>query len=155
MWAIGLARLYLGSKHGATVVSSFHVTAVFPIALRHLYCILILPYVNMYIYFPRLSISELKKEKGLRSQLSIERADRQDSGLYRCQASNSYGRSEHFIHLAVQGMYISKNLSSFWPFTTKCVFHYMAAWPLFQSIFQSISMLWDKSISIRFYRSTT
>lgn len=57
---------------------------------------------NFQMYF-RLSLSELKKDKGLRSQLSIERADRHDSGLYRCQASNAFGRSEHFIHLAVQG----------------------------------------------------
>lgn len=57
------------------------------------------------IFVNRFSLSELKKENGLKSQLSIERTDRQDSGLYRCQASNAFGRSEHFIHLAVQGMF--------------------------------------------------
>lgn len=51
----------------------------------------------------RMSISETRSAEGLRSELVIERADRRDSGVYRCQASNPYGRSDHFVHLAVQG----------------------------------------------------
>ncbi|KAL4706341.1 hypothetical protein ACJJTC_016635 [Scirpophaga incertulas] len=50
----------------------------------------------------RMSISETRSAEGLRSELVIERADRRDSGVYRCQASNSYGRSDHFVHLGVQ-----------------------------------------------------
>lgn len=50
-----------------------------------------------------MSISETRSAEGLRSELVIERADRRDSGVYRCQASNPYGRSDHFVHLAVQG----------------------------------------------------
>ncbi|XP_059053178.1 cell adhesion molecule Dscam2-like [Achroia grisella] len=50
----------------------------------------------------RMSISETRSAEGLRSELAIERADRRDSGVYRCQASNPYGRSDHFVHLAVQ-----------------------------------------------------
>ncbi|KAI5643094.1 fibronectin type III domain-containing protein [Phthorimaea operculella] len=50
----------------------------------------------------RMSISETRSAEGLRSELVIERADRRDSGVYRCQASNPFGRSDHFVHLAVQ-----------------------------------------------------
>lgn len=50
-----------------------------------------------------MSISETRSAEGLRSELVVERADRRDSGVYRCQASNPYGRSDHFVHLAVQG----------------------------------------------------
>ncbi|KAG6449961.1 hypothetical protein O3G_MSEX006309 [Manduca sexta] len=50
----------------------------------------------------RMSISETRSSEGLRSEMVIERADRRDSGVYRCQASNPYGRSDHFVHLAVQ-----------------------------------------------------
>ncbi|XP_053986908.1 cell adhesion molecule Dscam2 isoform X2 [Hylaeus volcanicus] len=50
----------------------------------------------------RLSISQMKTEHGLKSQLSIGSSDRQDSGVYRCTADNAYGRSEHLIYLAVQ-----------------------------------------------------
>ncbi|GBP85803.1 Down syndrome cell adhesion molecule-like protein Dscam2 [Eumeta japonica] len=50
----------------------------------------------------RMSISETRSAEGLRSELVIERADRRDSGTYRCQASNPYGKSDHFVHLAVQ-----------------------------------------------------
>ena len=51
----------------------------------------------------RLSISQIKTDNGLKSQLSIASSDRQDSGVYRCTADNAYGRSEHLIYLAVQG----------------------------------------------------
>ncbi|XP_044594739.1 Down syndrome cell adhesion molecule-like protein Dscam2 [Cotesia glomerata] len=50
----------------------------------------------------RLSISQVKTDTGLKSQLSIGISDRQDSGIYRCTADNAYGRSEHLIYLAVQ-----------------------------------------------------
>ncbi|XP_045537855.1 Down syndrome cell adhesion molecule-like protein Dscam2 [Papilio machaon] len=50
----------------------------------------------------RMSISETRSAEGLRSELVLERADRRDSGVYRCQASNPYGRSDHFVHLGVQ-----------------------------------------------------
>lgn len=53
----------------------------------------------------RLSISEMKTEEGVRSQLSISRSDRQDSGKYKCVAENQYGRSELLIFLAVQGIF--------------------------------------------------
>ncbi|KOB67736.1 Uncharacterized protein OBRU01_16914, partial [Operophtera brumata] len=43
-----------------------------------------------------------RSAEGLRSELVVERTDRRDSGVYRCQASNPYGRSDHFVHLAVQ-----------------------------------------------------
>ena len=51
----------------------------------------------------RLSMSQVKTENGLRSQLSIGSSDREDSGVYRCTADNAFGRSEQFIYLAVQG----------------------------------------------------
>lgn len=51
----------------------------------------------------RLSISQIKTDSGLKSQLSIGSSDRQDSGVYKCTADNAYGRSEHIIYLAVQG----------------------------------------------------
>ncbi|XP_026317870.1 Down syndrome cell adhesion molecule-like protein Dscam2 isoform X2 [Hyposmocoma kahamanoa] len=50
----------------------------------------------------RLSISEAKTDSGLRSQLYISRVDRQDSGVYKCQAVNAYGHSDHYIYLSVQ-----------------------------------------------------
>ncbi|XP_012543882.3 cell adhesion molecule Dscam2 isoform X1 [Bombyx mori] len=50
----------------------------------------------------RLSISEAKTDSGLRSQLYISRTDRQDSGIYKCQAVNAYGHSDHYIYLSVQ-----------------------------------------------------
>lgn len=51
----------------------------------------------------RLNLAELKTENGITSQLTISRSDRQDSGKYKCIAENPFGRSEHIIHLAVQG----------------------------------------------------
>ncbi|XP_028160475.1 Down syndrome cell adhesion molecule homolog [Ostrinia furnacalis] len=50
----------------------------------------------------RLSISEAKTDSGLRSQLYISRAERLDSGVYKCQAVNAYGHSDHYIYLSVQ-----------------------------------------------------
>lgn len=45
----------------------------------------------------------MKLDNGLKSQLSIAHTDRENSGVYRCQAENAFGRSEHLIYLAVQG----------------------------------------------------
>lgn len=59
----------------------------------------------------RLSIGEIKTDNGLKSQLSVANSDRQDSGVYRCTASNAYGRSEHLIYLAVQGKRIGSSSS--------------------------------------------
>ncbi|CAH0727689.1 unnamed protein product, partial [Brenthis ino] len=50
----------------------------------------------------RLSISEAKTDSGLRSQLYISRSERRDSGVYKCQAVNAYGHSDHYIYLSVQ-----------------------------------------------------
>ncbi|VVC95269.1 unnamed protein product [Leptidea sinapis] len=49
-----------------------------------------------------LSISEAKTDGGLRSQLYISRTERLDSGVYKCQAVNAYGHSDHYIYLSVQ-----------------------------------------------------
>lgn len=49
-----------------------------------------------------LNIAELKSEEGVNSHLSISRADRHDSGKYKCIAENPFGRGEHVIFLAVQ-----------------------------------------------------
>jgi Down syndrome cell adhesion molecule len=51
----------------------------------------------------RISIAEMKTDEGVKSQLSISRSDRHDSGKYNCAAENQYGKSEHVIYLAVQG----------------------------------------------------
>lgn len=48
-------------------------------------------------------MSEVRTETGIKSQLALTRAERRDSGAYRCQAENAYGRSEHIIYVAVQG----------------------------------------------------
>lgn len=53
----------------------------------------------------RYTITDLKIDTGLRSQFSILRADREDSGMYRCQAENAFGRAKHTIYFAVQGIY--------------------------------------------------
>ncbi|GBO98925.1 Down syndrome cell adhesion molecule homolog [Eumeta japonica] len=50
----------------------------------------------------RLSISEVKTDSGLKSQLFVSRAGRPDSGVYKCQAVNAYGQSDHYIYLSVQ-----------------------------------------------------
>lgn len=54
----------------------------------------------------RLSITEMKTDNGITSQLSITRADRIDSGKYRCIAENAFGKSEQIIYLAVQGKFL-------------------------------------------------
>lgn len=58
----------------------------------------------------RLSVSQVKTDSGLKSQMSIGLSDRQDSGVYKCTADNVYGRSEHFIYLAVQGLFCEQSL---------------------------------------------
>lgn len=50
----------------------------------------------------RFSHVSLKEEKELKSQLTISRTDREDSGIYKCLAENDFGRTEHIINLAVQ-----------------------------------------------------
>ncbi|CAH0405117.1 unnamed protein product [Chilo suppressalis] len=50
----------------------------------------------------RLSISEAKTDSGLRSHLYISRTERSDSGVYKCQAVNAFGHSDHYIYLSVQ-----------------------------------------------------
>ncbi|CAG4953674.1 unnamed protein product [Colias eurytheme] len=50
----------------------------------------------------RISISEAKTDSGLRSQLYISRTERTDSGVYKCQAVNAFGHSDHYIYLSVQ-----------------------------------------------------
>ncbi|CAG9760391.1 unnamed protein product [Ceutorhynchus assimilis] len=50
----------------------------------------------------RFSHVSLKEEKEMKSQLTISRTDREDSGIYKCIAENDFGRSEHIINLAVQ-----------------------------------------------------
>ncbi|XP_046991962.1 Down syndrome cell adhesion molecule-like protein Dscam2 [Schistocerca americana] len=52
--------------------------------------------------YSRTSVSEIKTDKGLLSQLVISETDRQDSGLYICQAGNVFGHSALLVHLAVQ-----------------------------------------------------
>ena len=61
------------------------------------------------LYF-RLSISEAKTDSGLRSQLYISRSERRDSGVYKCQAVNAYGHSDHYIYLSIQGTFSKKNM---------------------------------------------
>ncbi|XP_071054820.1 cell adhesion molecule Dscam2 [Onthophagus taurus] len=50
----------------------------------------------------RLTVTESKSENGVKSQVTINRSDRDDSGIYKCHAENAYGRSGHVINLAVQ-----------------------------------------------------
>lgn len=52
-----------------------------------------------------ISITEMQTTNGINSQLSITHSDRQDSGVYKCSAENPFGKSEHVIYVAVQGMY--------------------------------------------------
>lgn len=47
-------------------------------------------------------MSNTNTENGAKSQVTIGRTDREDSGIYKCLAENTYGRSEHVINLAVQ-----------------------------------------------------
>lgn len=72
-----------------------------------------------------ISITEMQTTNGINSQLSITHSDRQDSGVYKCVAENPFGKSEHVIYVAVQGMYNR--------FVT-------------QSIIQIISLLSNKSL---------
>jgi hypothetical protein len=52
----------------------------------------------------RFSLSEVKLDTGLQSHLLIQQSDRQDSGLYICQAENMFGHSKQTTLLAVQGI---------------------------------------------------
>jgi hypothetical protein len=60
----------------------------------------------------RFSLSEVKLETGLQSHLVIQQADRQDSGLYICEADNLFGHSKQTTLLAVQGI-VSRNQTFF------------------------------------------
>lgn len=51
----------------------------------------------------RFSLSEVKLDTGLQSHLLIQQSDRQDSGLYICQADNMFGHAKQTTLLAVQG----------------------------------------------------
>lgn len=66
--------------------------------------------VTSQLFSDRLNIAEIKTENGVNSQLSISRTDRHDSGRYKCIAENPFGRSEHIIFLAVQGMLSTKGI---------------------------------------------
>lgn len=61
----------------------------------------------IFIELCSISITEMQTTNGINSQLSITHSDRQDSGVYKCVAENPFGKSEHVIYVAVQGMYIS------------------------------------------------
>ncbi|XP_053686439.1 cell adhesion molecule Dscam2 [Sabethes cyaneus] len=50
----------------------------------------------------RYNLVEIKVDNGIRSQLSINHAERFDSGKYVCSAENLYGTSEQITYLAVQ-----------------------------------------------------
>ncbi|XP_044257604.1 Down syndrome cell adhesion molecule-like protein Dscam2 isoform X1 [Tribolium madens] len=50
----------------------------------------------------RYTASSTNTENGVKSQVTIGRTDREDSGVYKCLAENTFGRSEHIINLAVQ-----------------------------------------------------
>ncbi|XP_021937228.1 Down syndrome cell adhesion molecule-like protein Dscam2 isoform X2 [Zootermopsis nevadensis] len=50
----------------------------------------------------RFSLSEVKLDTGLQSHLVIQQSDRQDSGLYVCEADNMFGHSKQTTLLAVQ-----------------------------------------------------
>lgn len=54
------------------------------------------------VYVCRYSVTKMDTENGLKSQITINRAEREDSGVYKCFAENPFGRSEHVINLAVQ-----------------------------------------------------
>lgn len=56
----------------------------------------------------RFSLSEVKLDTGLQSHLVIQQSDRQDSGLYVCEADNMFGHSKQTTLLAVQGNYLQE-----------------------------------------------
>lgn len=53
-------------------------------------------------------MSEVKLDTGLQSHLVIQQSDRQDSGLYICEADNMFGHSKQTTLLAVQGIVARK-----------------------------------------------
>ena len=53
----------------------------------------------------RYVITETITDQGLTSQIKVESADRRDSSLYTCLASNAYGSDEINLQVIVQGMY--------------------------------------------------
>lgn len=51
---------------------------------------------------PRYTIREQPLAEGMVSELGIERTIRQDTGVYTCSATNTYGHDEMHIQLIVQ-----------------------------------------------------
>ncbi|KAJ8980637.1 hypothetical protein NQ317_017933 [Molorchus minor] len=47
-------------------------------------------------------LSSIPTANGLKSQLTINKTDRKDSGLYKCLAENLFGHSDHTINLVIQ-----------------------------------------------------
>lgn len=56
----------------------------------------------------RFRTADQKTNTGLKSRLTISRTDRQDSGIFRCHATNIFGRADMTIGLSVQGMVSSR-----------------------------------------------
>lgn len=52
----------------------------------------------------RYLISESMSERGLTSEIKVDSADRRDSSLYTCVASNAFGSDEINVQVIVQGM---------------------------------------------------
>jgi len=61
-------------------------------------------------------------DSGLQSHLLIQQSDRQDSGLYTCQADNMFGHSQQTTLLAVQGTVYRKQ--TFMGGSRCQIFHY-------------------------------
>lgn len=81
----------------------------------------------------------MQTANGINSQLSITRADRQDSGVYKCVAENPFGKSEHTIYVAVQGKFL--RLSSILSLCTRvCVFA-----SVFRLVFHSLLFIYSLS----------
>lgn len=86
------------------------VCAVLPVYYSLLCCAVVVLQTQIvckfaFIELCSISITEMQTTNGINSQLSITHSDRQDSGVYKCVAENPFGKSEHVIYVAVQGMY--------------------------------------------------
>ncbi|XP_060516116.1 cell adhesion molecule Dscam2 [Cylas formicarius] len=84
-------------KRGAEVTLLCHVHGDVPIEV-----IWIFNSKPLDLHKIRYSHVSSKDEKEVKSQVTIARTDREDSGVYKCLAENDFGRSEHTINLAVQ-----------------------------------------------------
>lgn len=58
--------------------------------------------IYMYVYMYSYTIREQILDDGMVSELGISHTYRQDTGMYICQASNTFGQDETSIHLIVQ-----------------------------------------------------